>query len=62
MSPVVALIAENQPFTPIIDILRALLIGTPSGDRAVIAVAWCIGFMVVGYLLARTAYNRNSNH
>jgi ABC-2 type transport system permease protein len=61
MTPVVALIAENQPFTPIIDTLRALLIGTPSGDRAGIAVAWCIGFMVVGYLLARTAYNRNSN-
>ncbi|MEP7288747.1 MAG: ABC transporter permease [Chloroflexota bacterium] len=61
MTPVVAWIAENQPFTPIIDTLRALLMGTPTDNRAFIAVAWCIGFGLVGFLGARAAYNRSTN-
>jgi ABC-2 type transport system permease protein len=61
MTPVVAWIAENQPFSPIIDTLRGLLLGTPVGDRGLIAVAWCVMFILAGYLLARASYNRNSN-
>jgi ABC-2 type transport system permease protein len=61
MTPIVAWIAENQPFTPIIDTLRALLLGTPTGDRALIALAWCVGIGLVGYLGSRTAYNRNAS-
>ncbi len=61
MTPVVAWIAENQPFTPIIDTLRGLLLGTPIGNRALIAVAWCIGIGLVGYLWSRVAYNRSAN-
>ncbi len=51
--------AENQPFTPIIDTLRGLLMGAPIGDSAVLAVAWCAGITLVGYLWARAAYNRD---
>jgi ABC-2 type transport system permease protein len=51
--------AENQPFTPIIETLRALLDGTPLGSSALIAAAWCVGLTVVGYLGARARYNRN---
>ncbi len=61
MTPVVAWIAENQPFTPIIDTLRALLMGAPTGNRALIALAWCIGIGLVGYLWSRAAYNRSVN-
>jgi ABC-2 type transport system permease protein len=61
MTPVVAWIAKNQPFTPIIDTLRALLMGTPTGDRALIALAWCVGIGLVGILWSRVAYNRNTN-
>jgi ABC-2 type transport system permease protein len=50
--------AENQPFTPIIDTLRGLLLGAPLGNSAVLAVAWCVGITVVGYLWARAAYSR----
>jgi ABC-2 type transport system permease protein len=50
--------AENQPLTPVIDTLRALLLGAPIGNSAVLAVAWCTGITVVGYLLARAAYDR----
>jgi ABC-2 type transport system permease protein len=51
--------AENQPFTPVIETLRALLTGTPIGHSAILAVAWCAGITVLGYLWARALYNRN---
>ena len=58
MTPVVAWIAENQPFTPIIDTLRALLVGASTGDRAPLAVAWCIAIGLVGYVWSWAAYYR----
>ncbi|HVU14750.1 MAG TPA: ABC transporter permease [Phototrophicaceae bacterium] len=60
MTPVVAWIATNQPFTPIIDTLRALLTGAPLGDRAVVALAWCLGIGLVGFIWSRIAYNRST--
>jgi ABC-2 type transport system permease protein len=51
--------AEHQPFTPIIETLRGLLTGTPIGNSAVIAVAWCAGIALVGYLWAKKLYNRD---
>lgn len=54
----VAWIAQNQPFTPVIDTLRDLLSGTPVGNSAIVAVAWCAGLAVVGYLWARSLYDR----
>lgn len=51
--------AENQPFTPIIDALRGLLLGAPMGNSAVIAAAWCVLIALVGYLWAKKLYNRD---
>jgi len=51
--------AEHQPFTPIIETLRGLLLGTPIGNNASIAVAWCVGIALVGYLWARALFNRD---
>ncbi len=51
--------AENQPFTSMIETMRGLLLGTPIGNSAYIAIAWCIAIALVGYLWARTAYNRD---
>ena len=36
-------IAEHQPVTPIVDTLRALMLGTPVGNEAIVAIAWCAG-------------------
>ena len=52
--------AQYQPFTPVIDTLRGLLLGTPIGNSAILAVAWCVVLALVGYLWARAVYNRNS--
>jgi ABC-2 type transport system permease protein len=51
--------AEYQPFTPVIDTVRGLLLGTAIGGSAVIAVAWCVGITLVGCLWARRLYNRD---
>jgi ABC-2 type transport system permease protein len=51
--------AEYQPFTPVIDTLRGLLLGIPiGGSSVVLAVAWCAALSLVGYLWARALYNR----
>lgn len=51
--------AEHQPFTPVIETLRGLLMGTPVGSNALIALAWCAGLGLAGYLWARAAFNRD---
>jgi len=51
--------AEYQPFTPVNETLRGLLTGTPIGSNAVIAVAWCAGIALLGYLWARRLYSRH---
>jgi ABC-2 type transport system permease protein len=51
--------ADYQPFTPIIETLRGLLLGTVIGNSAVIAVAWCAAITLASYRWARAAFNRD---
>ena len=51
-------VAEVQPFTPITETLRAFLAGTPAGTDGLVAVAWCVGITVAGYLWAMRLYER----
>jgi ABC-2 type transport system permease protein len=50
--------AEHQPFTPVIDTVRALFMGGPLGDTALVAVAWCAAIALVGYVWARVSFER----
>ncbi|WP_392671989.1 ABC transporter permease [Streptomyces sp. LN785] len=50
-------IAEYQPFTPAIETLRGLLLGTEIGNNAWLAIAWCLGLAVLGYLWATSKFN-----
>ena len=52
--------AQNQPFTPVIETVRGLLLGTAIGNSGVLAVAWCVALSVVGYLWATRLYERNT--
>jgi ABC-2 type transport system permease protein len=50
--------AEYQPFTPIIESIRALMTGAPVGNNLIVATAWCAGIALVGYLWSKKLFNR----
>jgi ABC-2 type transport system permease protein len=52
--------AEYQPFTPIIESVRGLLAGTPSGGYAAAALGWCAGIAIVGYLWSRATFSKRA--
>lgn len=52
--------ADWQPFTPIIETVRGLLMGTPIGADWWIALLWLAGIGILGYVLARVAYERRA--
>ena len=58
MPDILRVFAENQPFTPIMETLRGLLLGTPIGNSGLLAVGWCVAISVVGYLWATKLYDR----
>jgi ABC-2 type transport system permease protein len=51
--------AEYQPYTPIIETLRGLLVGGPIGHNGWLAVAWCVALAIVGYLWSKKLFNRD---
>lgn len=59
MSGVARAFAEYQPFTPVIDTLRGLLLGSPIGNSGILAIVWLTALTLFGYLVARAIYNRD---
>jgi ABC-2 type transport system permease protein len=60
MPTVLRWFAEYQPFTPFIDALRGLLMGTPIGNSGYIALGWCVVIGFGGYLWSKKLFNRES--
>lgn len=52
--------AEHQPATPVIETLRGLLLGTPIGSSAWLAIAWCLAILVASMLLAGVLFRRRT--
>jgi len=50
--------AEYQPFSPMINTLRGLLLGTPIGWSWLIALAWCAGLGLLGVVWSISVFNR----
>jgi ABC-2 type transport system permease protein len=50
--------AENQPVTSIVNTIRALFEQQPVGNDIWVALSWCVGILVVAYVLAMVAYRR----
>jgi len=46
------LFAENQPVTQVIEAIRAWLVGTPIGNHGWLALAWCLGILLVSVITA----------
>ncbi|MFE2990406.1 ABC transporter permease [Streptomyces sp. NPDC059262] len=55
-------IAEYQPFTPAIETLRGLLLGTEIGNNGWLAVVWCVALAVLGYTWSRSLFNNTGKH
>ena len=50
--------AENQPVTSIVETIRDLFTQQPVGSDIWIALAWCVGILVVAYVFANIVYRR----
>ncbi|WPO71489.1 ABC transporter permease [Streptomyces sp. KN37] len=51
---------EHQPFTPIIETLRGLLLGGLSRGDALAAVAWCVGIAALGYVWSVATFKKRA--
>ena len=51
-------IAENNPFTTMVDAARALFIGTPAGNDIWLSVAWSLAIIAVFGMLSVWRYRR----
>ncbi len=58
MPGLVRAFAENQPVTAIVNAIRDLFAQQPVGSDIWIALAWCVGILVVAYVLAMRTYRR----
>ncbi|MEV0785543.1 ABC transporter permease [Streptomyces sp. NPDC050423] len=52
-------IAEYQPFTPAIETLRGLLLGSEIGNNGWLTVAWSLGLVALGYSWSTSKFNRD---
>ena len=60
MGPWVRQFAEYQPFTPINEALRGLLAGEPNTSSTIIAIAWCVGIALVGYVWSLSTFQKRA--
>ncbi|NUU79387.1 ABC transporter permease [Paenibacillus xylanilyticus] len=58
MPSVVRAFAENQPVTSIVEAIRALMLGQPVGNDIWVALAWCVGILVIAYIFAMRVYKK----
>ena len=52
--------ATHQPVTPVIETIRALLLGTPAGSSPWEALAWCGGILGASVALASLLFRRRT--
>ncbi|MEO3876496.1 ABC transporter permease [Nonomuraea sp. B12E4] len=50
--------AEHQPVTSIVNAIRALFAQQPVGTDLWVALAWCVGLLIVAYVFAMVTYRR----
>jgi len=51
-------IAEHQPMTPLIETVRSFLLGTPLGNNAWTAIAWCAGILLFSAIATSLVWRR----
>jgi len=54
----VRVFAENQPVTAIVDSIQNLFAAQPVGAEIWVALAWCLGLLILAYVVAMRVYRR----
>ncbi|WP_335986254.1 ABC transporter permease [Glycomyces sp. MUSA5-2] len=59
MPTVIQYFADYQPFTPFIEVVRALLFDNPvEGSDLILTAAWSIGLALLGYTISKKKFNK----
>ncbi|MEU8252329.1 ABC transporter permease [Nonomuraea sp. NPDC048916] len=61
MPSVLRAVVENQPFTPLIDATRALLIGMPLGNSLWVALAWWAPILLISMAVTIRYFSRRGS-
>ncbi|ONI88836.1 ABC transporter permease [Saccharothrix sp. ALI-22-I] len=60
MGPGIREFAQYQPFTSIIESMRGFFTGVPNDGQTLAAIAWSLGIAVVGYVWARSKFDKRA--
>jgi ABC-2 type transport system permease protein len=60
MAPGIRWFAQFQPFTPVVNSIRALLTDTPIDNNAIFALTWCAAITLIGYLWGLTSFRNKT--
>jgi ABC-2 type transport system permease protein len=61
MTPLLRGFAQNQPITHVIEAVRALLLGLPTGNHIWMSVLWCVGILVIAIPVASWLFKRHTS-
>lgn len=53
-------VADHQPITPVIELIRGLLMGTPIGSNGWLAVGWCAAILLASVVWCLAAFRRKA--
>ncbi len=60
MPKLLRIFAENQPISLVIDSMRGWLVGTPVGNKPLLALLWCLAIIVISIPLTGWLFRRRS--
>ena len=61
MPEIIKVFAEHQPITAIVECIRLLFANDAVNQNIWIALAWCLGILIIAYLIAMHVYRKNIN-
>lgn len=53
--------AVNQPITQVVEAVRSLILGLPTGNHIQISVAWCVGLLIIAIPTATALFRRKTS-
>lgn len=60
MPTALRIFAENQPISLVIDTMRGWLVGTPVGNKPLLALVWCVAIIIISVPITGWLFRRRS--